>query len=505
MRSLRIEASSEFQAYDGSTELGLRGAIRGYFGLRRDIGNAYCSGRGVFRGAYWMIFAIWMIPFGLKAQRINHAGRILGDLPSLSQPISFNTPESDDVVSRLQIFPVDNAWNEDISRRPLLTNSAAMMAQIVNDLASSRRTLRGFYEMNFALVPSNQPPVPITFDLYGDESDPSPYPIPSLLPVETWPHDTPSTYSLFDWQRDLHQDGGDRHAIILQPSSGFVWETWQTLLVATNGQTNWHAANGARFNLNSNALRPAGWTSADAAGLSMFAGLVRFDECQRGTVEHAIRLVVARSRRSHIYPATHDASSDTSANRPAMGQRLRLRSSFVIPSTWSQEEKAVLVALKKYGALVADNGGFFSISIVPDQRWSGTAFSHLSSVSITNFDVIASTGPNEGPRSPGALRVDVGPDLTTLPETAVALRAQWVSTNALTSTFQWRMYSGPAAVTWTSTNQMNISVTFHTPGDYTLMFSADDAVHAVAYDALNVTVLPESALIPRNLRVQVAH
>lgn len=443
-----------------------------------------------------------MLPLGLSAQRINHAGRILGPLPVVTSATLFNTPEADDIVSRMQILPVDNAWNEDVSRRPLLANSAAVVSQIVADLQSTRRTVRAFYEMNFVLVPANQPLVPITFDLYGDESDPSPYPIPSQLPIETWPHDTPSNYTLYDWQRDIYQDGGDRHAIIVQPSSGNVWETWQTQLVVANGQTNWHSANGARFNLNTNGLRPAGWTSADAAGLSMFAGLVRYDECQRGVIEHALRVVVARSRQSYLYPATHYASSDTSPNRPAMDQRLRLSSSFVIPPAWSTEEKAVLNALKKYGALVADNGGFFSLSVAPDHRWSSSAFSHLSSVSVTNFEVIQGTGPSEGPRAPGAPRVEVGPDRVVPIETVVDLSAQVFYTNAPPLTYVWKLYAGPASVTFSVTNQVATTATFHAPGDYTLMFSANDGVHAVAYDAVAITVSAgQRPSPPTNLRV----
>ncbi len=443
-----------------------------------------------------------MLASDLSAQRINHAGRILGPEPVVNTATLFNTLESDVIVSQMQILPVDNAWNEDVSRRPLLSNSAAMVSQIVADLQSTRRNLRAFYEMNFVLVPGSQPLVPITLDLYGDESDPSPYPIPSQLPIETWPHDTPSNYSLYDWQRDIYQDGGDRHAIIVQPSSGDVWETWQTQLVLANGQTNWHAANGAKFNLNTNALRPAGWTSADAAGLSMFAGLIRYDECQRGVVEHALRVVVARSRQSYLYPATHHASSDTNPNRPAMGQRLRLKSSFVIPSTWSTEEKALLNALKKYGALVADNGGFFSLSVAPDHRWSSSAFSHLTSVSVTNFEVVLGTGSNEGPRSPGAPRVNTGPDLAAAVDTLIELNAQVVYTNTPPLAYLWRLSSGPASVTFSSTNQPSTTVSFPSPGEYVVMFSADNGVHAVAYDALTITVgAGQRPSAPTSLRI----
>ncbi|HTD88605.1 MAG TPA: hypothetical protein VK850_18685, partial [Candidatus Binatia bacterium] len=209
------------------------------------------------------------------AERINHEGRILGPAPVVTNAILFNTPAADAVVSALQILPRDNAWNEDISRRPLLPNCDAMIARITNDLASSRRTVRIFKEMNFVLVPDNQALRPITFVDYPDESDPSPYPIPPNMPIETWPSETGSL-TLYDWQHDINAAGGDRHAMIVQPGTGGVWEMWQAIMTVANGQTNWQSANGAKFNLNSNALRPLGWTSADAAGLSMFAGLIRY-------------------------------------------------------------------------------------------------------------------------------------------------------------------------------------------------------------------------------------
>ncbi|HWI60097.1 MAG TPA: hypothetical protein VNZ22_22920, partial [Bacillota bacterium] len=124
------------------------------------------------------------------AERINQEGRLLGPAPVVTNAVLFNTPEADAIVSAMQIFPVTSAWNEDISRRPLLPNSDAMIAQISADLASSRRTLRAFQEMNFVLVPDSQPPQPISFVDYPDESDPSPYPLPANLPIETWPSGT---------------------------------------------------------------------------------------------------------------------------------------------------------------------------------------------------------------------------------------------------------------------------------------------------------------------------
>ncbi len=165
-------------------------------------------------------------------------------------------------------------------------------------------------------------------DLDGGQEPNALYPIPTNMPVETWPRGTGSLM-LDQWQRDVNRTGGDRPSIIVMPGAGFVWETWLTRLVGGA----WEASNGAKFNLNSNALRPAGWTSADAAGLPMFPSLVRDDECERGVVEHALRLIVKRTRCEYIYPATHYASTIPAASRqyPAMGQRFRLKANFVIP------------------------------------------------------------------------------------------------------------------------------------------------------------------------------
>jgi hypothetical protein len=433
----------------------------------------------------WYCFA--SVPL-VGAERINHEGRILGAVPAVTNSLLFNTPQADAVMSALQIFPPNNAWNEDISRRPLLSNSVAMMTQVVNDLSTNRRTLRPFQEMNFVIVPNSQPLVPINLYEYPDESDPSPYPIPWNMPVESWPSQT-GGQTLYEWQRDVQDWGGDRHSIILQPGTGRLWEMWQAQLLVSATASNWQAANGALFNITNNALRPAGWTSADAGGLSMFAGLVRYDECERGMVEHAIRLIVARTRRTYIYPATHYASTSTNPNQPAMGQRFRLKSSFIIPDAWTKQEKAVLRALKKYGAIVADNGGFFSISVTPDNRWPANAFNRLSSISVTNFEVIATTGPTEGPRSSGSPIVHAGTDATVaLGIAPVQLRGALFYTNAAPVTTRWQLYSGPGTVTFGNANATNTTATFSVPGTYTLMLSASNGVHAVVYDAVTVTV-----------------
>src|SRR5437588_2135230 len=441
-----------------------------------------------------------------RAERINHEGRILGAAPVVTSPTLFNTPAADAIVSAMQIMPRDSAWNEDISRRPVPLNSDAIIAQITSDLSANRRTLRPFYEMNYVLVPDNQPRVAIPFFNYPDESDldggTSPngsYPIPPNLPIETWPRGT-GNLTLQQWQQDVNNSGGDRHAIMVAPGAGSIWETWLTKLTGSG----WQASNGAKFNLNSNALRPAGWTSGDAAGLPTFPALVRYDECQRGMVEHALRIVVAKSRREYIYPANHYASSipATSTSYPAMGQRVRLKSGFVIPDTWTIEEKAVLRALKKYGALVADNGNFFSVSVCPDDRFASSAFDHLSTVGISNFEIVQTTGPNEGPRSPGAPSVNAGPDQFLEAATTVTLSGT-VNDPSGNAAVLWKVYSGPAGVVFANPNQASTTATISSPGTYTFLLSADDGVHAITYDAVVIRVTGQNALANISTRVQV--
>lgn len=417
------------------------------------------------------------------ADRINHAGRILGDVPTVTNSLLFNTPEADAVVSTLQIMPTDNPWNEDISGRPVLSNSAAMINQIYSDLQSARKNLRVFQEMNYALVPDNQPLVPVAFVDYPDESDPSPYPFPSNLPVEMWPSGTDGQ-TLYEWQIDVNNWGSDRHSIAFRVGTGDFWETWQTKLVGTN----WQASNGAKFNIFTNSLRPGGWTSADAAGLPMFPALVRWGECERGEIEHALRVVFPKTRRAYIYPATHFASTNTNPNEPAMGQRIRLKANYPIPDGWTKQEKAICRAFKKYGGLVADNGGFFSISSTPDDRYPSGCFDNLQTyLCITNFEVIASTSTNEGPRSPGKPVVNAGNDMTVPMRTSVSLAGS-VTVTGGQFTVLWSLYSGPGTATFTNAAITNTLVNFSIPGTYTLMIKVSDGVHTPQYDTVDVLV-----------------
>jgi hypothetical protein len=431
----------------------------------------------------------------LASERINQEGRILPPLAVVTNSILFDTTNADAVVSTMQIFPVTSAYNEDVSGLPLATNSSGIIAQISSDLPSSRQTLRLFQEMNYVLVHDNQPLLPINFIYYPDQSDLNggtypygSYPIPTNMPIEGWPTQTGAETLLQVEEATNGVGGTDRHGIVVQPGAGVSYETWLTLLSGGS----WQAANGAIFNLNTNALRPAGWTSGDAAGLSMFAPLVRFDECERGMVEHACRVVVKRSLyNNYIYPATHYASASTNTlpNLPSMGQRLRLKAGFVVPANWTVEEKALLAGLKKYGALVADNGGFFSISIAPDDRWPANAFNDISSpgINITNFEVVQSTGPDGGPRSPGAPVASAGPNESAAVSQPIQLQG-YVSYTGPAPAIQWKLYSGPGTAAFGNVTKTNTTVTFNAPGVYTLELSAADGVHAVAYDAAVITV-----------------
>jgi hypothetical protein len=445
----------------------------------------------------------------LPAERINQEGRILGTLPVVTNAILFNTSKADAVVSAMQIFPVTNPWNECISNRPVLTNSDAMIAQMQFDFTNgltgssiaSHQKLHINFEMNYVLVPDNQPRVPVYFFNYPDDSDLdggiSPtglYPIPTNQPIEAWPlgltlNGTPQT--LQQWQtNDVF--GGDRHSIMVASGGGYIWETWEMLLTPTN----WNASNGAKFDLNTNALRVVNGntnvTSGDAAGFPMFPALVRYDEAERGMVEHALRITVKKSLYgSYIYPATHFAapSSNTSTNLPSMGQRLRLKAGYFIPSTWTTEEKAVALALKKYGALVADNGSILGISVAPDDRWpnSGNCFNDLLGIVITNFEVIQTTGTNEGPRSAGAPVANAGSDQTNVPVGPPIQLQGTVSFTGVLPAINWKLYSGPGTVTFGNAALTNTTATFSAPGTYTLELSANDGVHAIAYDAVMIT------------------
>lgn len=287
------------------------------------------------------------------------------DLPAplLTKPLMFDTAAADAILANLQVFPANNAWNRDITNWPLHPNSANIIASIGPD-----KVFRYNTDMAFVLVPSTQRKIPVEIGIYEDESDPGPYPVPANTPIEGWPayyqrEPDLAHLTLDDVQRDVIDEGGDRHAIVVDPVNRKLWEFYQMKKVG-NG---WQASQASYFDLKSNALRPAGWTSADAAGLPIFPAIVRNDELQRGVIRHAMRVTVSRTRRAYVHPARHYASSLTDVNLPRMGERIRLKSSVKLDS-FSPPVRTILRGLQQYGMFVADNGIDWAISVAPDPR-----------------------------------------------------------------------------------------------------------------------------------------
>jgi hypothetical protein len=282
--------------------------------------------------------------------------------PTASSSLPAGVPE----VGGCQIFPSDNAWNEDVSQLPVDPNSAIYLASM-NAATTNLHPDFGSnptYGIPYTVVPSTQPGVPVTFQ-YASQSDPGPYPIPSNAPIEGGPGAT-----------------GDRHVLVVQSGACKLYEMWEAYYAGPG----WTAGSGAVFNLNSDALRPDYWTSADAAGLPVLAGLVRYDEATSGVINHAFRFTVHATQNGFIHPATHYAGSDD-WSLPPMGLRVRLKSSYDI-SGFTGVSHTILVALKKYGMLLADNGSDWYITGATDTRWDDNDLNQLKSVPASAFEVV---------------------------------------------------------------------------------------------------------------------
>lgn len=280
-------------------------------------------------------------------------------------------------VGGCPVFPQDNAWNTVIADAPLHSRSSQIISTIQSNGGEFLHADFGEnqnYGIPFVVVPAGTKRVPITYNAYGDESDPGPFPIPLNAPVEGAPGAT----------------NGDRHVIALEQGSCELFE----LFVAERSGAGWQAASGARFDLRSNALRPLGWTSADAAGLPILPGLVRYEEVASGEIRHAIRITFSRTQRGYILPATHFASSDTNPDLPAMGLRLRLKSNYNV-SQLSGQARVIAVAMQRYGVIVADNGSNWFFQGARSTGWDDDDLNQLKSIPGTAFEVL-NTGPVRG-------------------------------------------------------------------------------------------------------------
>jgi hypothetical protein len=269
------------------------------------------------------------------------------------------------------LFPSNNIWNHDISTLPVHRNSA----NFINSIGITGHVHADFgaglygggpIGIPYIVVPGSQPKVPVSFT-YASESDPGPYPFPTNAPIEGG-----------------SQSSGDRHVIVVNSGTCNLYEMFSSY-PQQNGS--WKAGSGAVWNLNSNALRPSTWTSADAAGLPILPGLVRYDEVASGVITHALRFTVNNSQKAFLWPARHYASSSTDPNLPPMGLRLRLKASFNI-SSFSPQNRIILTALKHYGMIVADNGSSWFISGAPDNRWNNNDLHTLGSLAGSDFEVV---------------------------------------------------------------------------------------------------------------------
>jgi hypothetical protein len=270
-------------------------------------------------------------------------------------------------------FGSDNLWNTDISSAPVDANSAAIINFIGPTIGMHADFGSGQYQgsnigIPYAVVSGTQSPVSINFTAYGDESDPGPMPIPGNASIEG----------------DPNPGNGDRHVLVLDNSNCFLYELYSSY---PNTDGSWNAASAAVWDLLANEQRPWTWTSADAAGLPIFPGLVRYDEVAAGQIQHAIRFTLPQSRAAMVLPATHWASNSSSASAPPMGMRLRLKSSYDI-SGFSTNVKVILSAMKTYGLILADNGSAMYISGAPDSRWDNDDLHNLSQVPASAFEVV---------------------------------------------------------------------------------------------------------------------
>jgi hypothetical protein len=289
---------------------------------------------------------------------------------NLLVPIS--TGRSASYLEGCPIFPADNVWNTPVDDLPVDSGSNAYIATIgagrgLHPDFGSGTWAGGPIGIPYTVVDGSQPEVEVDFD-YADESDPGPYPIPDDAPIEGG---------------DL--SSGDRHVLVLDRDACILYELYAAYPQLDGS---WEAGSGAVFDLESNALRPEGWTSADAAGLPILPGLVRYDEVASGEIQHALRFTAPQTRRAYVWPARHFASSLTDAAYPPMGKRFRLKAGFDI-SGFSEEVQVILRALQKYGMILADNGSAWYISGAPDPRWDNDILvNELGQVKGSDFEAV---------------------------------------------------------------------------------------------------------------------
>jgi hypothetical protein len=320
-----------------------------------------------------------LIPLGvavLVALFIAAPASAVGPYPSLGSCQVFPDPPAS-TPANAPSLGTQAAWNQDISKAPRDPRSAAYISYINShggnlmhpDFGSPRP-----YGFPFAVVGPGQRKLPIHYTAYGDESDPGPFPVPAAAPVEGG-----------------NRADGDRHVLVVDKSDCKLYELYRAFSVA-KPKPHWNADAGVAWDLNSAALRPDGWTSADAAGLPIFPGLVRYDEVAAGRLDHAIRVTFESTQDAWIHPASHCAGDSASAGAPPMGLRLRLKAGYGLGG-FSGAAKTIAAAMKRYGLIVADNGSNWYFSGSSDRRWDDENLGQLKRIPGSAFEVVKSAAP----------------------------------------------------------------------------------------------------------------
>jgi hypothetical protein len=301
------------------------------------------------------------------------------------------------------MFPADSFWHADVSNLPVAANSGTYIQTAGSNSPLHADFGSGTWDggpigIPFTTVPGTQPKVPMSFD-YADESDPGPYPFPPDAPIEGGAQST-----------------GDRHVLVVDSDACKLYETFASYPL--NGGASWQAGSGAVFDMTSDALRPATWTSADAAGLAILPGLVRYDEVASGNIDHAIRMTVRSTDQRFIWPARHEAGSNNPSAAP-MGAWFRLKASFDV-SHFPADDQVILRAMQQHGMIVADNGSSWYISGAPDPRWNNDDLHQLGALHGSDFEMVDTSGLMADPNS-GA--VDPAPTPPTPPRGGYTLDA----------------------------------------------------------------------------------
>jgi hypothetical protein len=299
------------------------------------------------------------------------ASRAVGPYPDLGSCPVFPDPPAG-LSATAPSLATEAAWNQDVAKAPVAPNSAATIAYIDShggnhlhpDFGSPRA-----YGFPYAVIGAGQRKLPIRYTAYGDESDPGPFPVPANAPVEGG-----------------NGSDGDRHVLVVDRSSCTLYELYRAFAKHAGG-THWNADSGTRWDLRSPARRPDSWTSADAAGLPIFPGLVRYDEVAAGHLEHAIRVTFDSTRNAWVHPASHCAGDTASPNAPAMGTRLRLKATYGLGG-FSGGARVIAEALKRYGMIVADNGSNWYFSGSSDRRWDDENLNQLKRIPGDAFQAV---------------------------------------------------------------------------------------------------------------------